>query len=219
MGQEASRRRGRGEEAAARGIGVTTRPLAMMIGTGRGSTRIGRTSVTMTVIGMMRQREGRTCATSVEVRLRCYAVWWTGGSSSIAHISANSSGYGHIAVMCPSRQGAANSDEPPCYKCSGKGHRASMCPNLYLNRDICYRCGMPGHIARYECSLRPTQFLGWCYSGSYVCPVGTAEAATEAATEAAAATGAMAWRGKVMEWEVSSVSSYAVAPVRIVNVH
>lgn len=50
--------------------------------------------------------------------------------------------------MCPSRQGAASSNDPPCYKCNGKGHRAFMCPNLAINRDICYRCGMPGHIAR-----------------------------------------------------------------------
>ena len=45
----------------------------MMIGTGRGSIQIERriTIIGTTMIGMMKQREGRTCASSVEVR--CFA--------------------------------------------------------------------------------------------------------------------------------------------------
>jgi len=151
------RRQGRG---AVRRIGVTTRPAVKMIETERGSTRIGRMSGTLIGIGMRKRREGRTCATSVEVRFFHISSWRMISffpllfalSSTHPRPHSQSSlapGYGHIAVMCPSRQGAASSNDPPCYKCNGKGHRAFMCPNLAINRDICYRCGMPGHIARY----------------------------------------------------------------------
>eukprot|EP00051_Salpingoeca_urceolata_P020572 m.309716 g.309716 ORF g.309716 m.309716 type:complete len:357 (-) comp19644_c0_seq8:815-1885(-) len=56
-------------------------------------------------------------------------------------------GNGHIAEMCPSRDGARNSSMPECHLCNGRGHMKANCPNN-VPRGVCYKCGVYGHSGR-----------------------------------------------------------------------
>ena len=57
-------------------------------------------------------------------------------------------GVGHIAVMCPSPEGAKDlQTDVECHLCRGKGHMQARCPNT-VPRNVCWKCGVYGHIGR-----------------------------------------------------------------------
>eukprot|EP00043_Microstomoeca_roanoka_P018072 m.191977 g.191977 ORF g.191977 m.191977 type:complete len:148 (-) comp16762_c10_seq6:112-555(-) len=74
-------------------------------------------------------------------------------------------GNGHIAVMCPSREGARDDPtEATCHLCHGRGHFQSRCPNS-VPRNVCFKCGMYGHIGRYVISNQ----CGLCFFCVCIC--------------------------------------------------
>eukprot|EP00043_Microstomoeca_roanoka_P018070 m.191926 g.191926 ORF g.191926 m.191926 type:complete len:267 (-) comp16762_c10_seq3:2207-3007(-) len=82
-------------------------------------------------------------------------------------------GNGHIAVMCPSREGARDDPtEATCHLCHGRGHFQSRCPNS-VPRNVCFKCGMYGHIGR-ECGMHgyPGHRSGHRAPGEWTAPYG-----------------------------------------------